>query len=83
MIKAVVMAGGSGTRLWPLSRAGHPKQFLALNGEDTMLQTTMKRLKLLDISSSVTICNEEHRFFVAEQLREIDMLDSIICSITL
>ena len=78
MIKAVVMAGGSGTRLWPVSRAGHPKQFLALNGEDTMLQTTMKRLKELDISSSVTICNEEHRFFVAEQLREINMLGSII-----
>jgi mannose-1-phosphate guanylyltransferase len=78
MIKAVVMAGGSGTRLWPLSRAGHPKQFLALNGEDTMLQATMKRLKGLDISSSVTICNEEHRFFVAEQLREINMLGPII-----
>ena len=78
MIKVVVMAGGSGTRLWPLSRAGHPKQFLALNGEDTMLQATMKRLKGLDISSSVTICNEEHRFFVAEQLREINMLGSII-----
>jgi mannose-1-phosphate guanylyltransferase len=78
MIKAVVMAGGSGTRLWPLSRAGHPKQFLALNGEDTMLQATIKRLKGLDISSSVTICNEEHRFFVAEQLREINMLGTII-----
>jgi mannose-1-phosphate guanylyltransferase len=78
MIKAVVMAGGSGTRLWPLSRAGHPKQFLALNGEGTMLQATMKRLNGLDISSSVTICNEEHRFFVAEQLREINMLGSII-----
>jgi mannose-1-phosphate guanylyltransferase len=78
LIKAVVMAGGSGTRLWPLSRAFQPKQFLALNGEDTMLQATMKRLKRLNISSSVTICNEEHRFFVAEQLREIDMLCSII-----
>ena len=78
MIKAVVMAGGSGTRLWPLSRAGHPKQFLALNGKDTMLQATHKRLKELDISSSVTICNEEHRFFVAEQLREINMLSTII-----
>jgi mannose-1-phosphate guanylyltransferase len=78
MIKAVIMAGGSGARLWPLSRAGHPKQFLALNGKDSMLQATMKRLKKLDMSSSVTICNEEHRFFVAEQLREINMLGSII-----
>ena len=51
---------------------------LAVNGKDTMLQATMKRLKQLDISSSVTICNEEHRFFVAEQLREINMLGSII-----
>jgi mannose-1-phosphate guanylyltransferase len=78
MIKAVVMAGGSGTRLWPLSRAAHPKQFLSLHGEDTMLQATFKRLDGLDIHSSVTICNEEHRFFVAEQLREIDRLGSII-----
>ena len=72
------MAGGSGTRLWPLSRAAHPKQFLALHSEDTMLQATFKRLEGLDIQSSTTICNEEHRFFVAEQLREIDRLGSII-----
>ena len=72
------MAGGSGTRLWPLSRAAHPKQFLALHGDNTMLQATFKRLGGLDIQSSVTICNEEHRFFVAEQLREIDKLGSII-----
>jgi mannose-1-phosphate guanylyltransferase len=78
MLKAVIMAGGSGTRLWPLSRAAHPKQFLALHGDDTMLQATFKRLDGLDIQSSVTICNEEHRFFVAEQLREIDKLGSII-----
>ena len=77
-IKAVIMAGGSGARLWPLSRAAHPKQFLALHGDDTMLQATMKRLHGLNVKSSVTICNEEHRFFVAEQLREIDALDSII-----
>ena len=78
MIKAIIMAGGSGTRLWPLSRSGYPKQFLKLNGDDTMLQSTVKRLHGLEISATVTICNEEHRFFVAEQLREIDGLDSII-----
>ena len=78
MLKAVIMAGGSGTRLWPLSRAAHPKQFLTLHGDDTMLQATFKRLDGLDIQTSVTICNEEHRFFVAEQLREIDKLGSIV-----
>lgn len=78
MIKAVVIAGGVGTRLWPLSRADHPKQFLALYDNETMLQSTFKRLDGLDIQSSITICNEEHRFFVAEQLREIDKLGSII-----
>ena len=78
MIKAVVMAGGSGTRLWPLSRAAHPKQFLELHGEETMLQATFERINGLGVQSSVTICNEEHRFFVAEQLRDIDRLGSII-----
>jgi mannose-1-phosphate guanylyltransferase len=78
MITPVIMAGGSGTRLWPLSRAGHPKQFLALNGDKTMLQQTVERLVDLPVSESVTICNEEHRFFVAEQLREIDALGKII-----
>ncbi len=74
----VIMAGGSGTRLWPLSRATHPKQFLRLHGESTMLQATIKRISELNIQSSITICNEEHRFFVAEQLREIDQLGTII-----
>ena len=72
------MAGGSGTRFWPLSRAAHPKQFLRLHGEGSMLQETVKRLSGLDAQSSITICNEEHRFFVAEQLREVDKLGSII-----
>ena len=78
MITPVIMAGGSGTRLWPLSRAGHPKQFLALNGDKTMLQQTVERLADLSVSESITICNEEHRFFVAEQLREIDALGDIL-----
>ena len=77
-IKAVIMAGGSGSRLWPLSRATHPKQFLALNAEETMLQCTVKRLFSLDISSVTILCNEEHRFFVAEQMRQMDMLSQII-----
>ena len=77
-ICAVIIAGGSGTRLWPLSRASHPKQFLSLHDNSTMLQSTINRLEGLDIDSSVTICNEEHRFFVAEQLREIGKLGSII-----
>jgi len=72
------MAGGSGTRLWPLSRSKHPKQFLTLHGDRTMLQSTMERLAGLNIESSITICNEEHRFLVAEQLREIGCLGSII-----
>ena len=78
VIKAVIMAGGSGTRLWPLSTAAHPKQFLALHDNDTMIQATIKRLSSLDIKSTITICNEDHRFFVAEQLREVDELGSII-----
>lgn len=77
-IVPVVMAGGSGTRLWPLSRSGHPKQFLALDGDKTMLQHTVERLSDLPISKSITICNEEHRFFVAEQLREVNALGDII-----
>jgi mannose-1-phosphate guanylyltransferase len=77
-ICAVVMAGGSGTRLWPVSRAKRPKQFLTLHGEETMLQSTFSRLSKLDIQSSLTICNEDHRFFVAEQLQQIGQKNSII-----
>ena len=75
---AVVIAGGSGTRLWPISRAQRPKQFLRLYGDQTMLQSTFLRLSDLDICSSITICNQEHRFFVAEQLKEINQDSSII-----
>jgi len=72
------MAGRFGTRLWPLSRANHPKQFLALHGDETMLQSTVKRLAALDIESTITVSNEEHRFFVKKQLREMEKLGSII-----
>ena len=77
-ICAVVLAGGSGTRLWPKSRSMRPKQFLKIDGEDTMIQATFKRLDKLKIESSITICNNDHRFFVAEQLNEIDRLGKII-----
>ncbi len=55
MLKAVIMAGGLGARLWLTSRAGHPKQFLALNGDDTMLQATIKRLEDFGVESTMTI----------------------------
>jgi mannose-1-phosphate guanylyltransferase len=71
MILPVIMAGGSGTRLWPLSRKNHPKQFLSLNGELTMLQQTISRLKGLNNSPCMLICNEEHRFIAAEQVRQL------------
>ncbi|WP_428240995.1 mannose-1-phosphate guanylyltransferase/mannose-6-phosphate isomerase [Gynuella sp.] len=78
MILPVIMAGGSGTRLWPLSRQLFPKQFNNLVGEYTMLQETAMRLSGLDVEKPLTICNEEHRFIVAEQLRNIDRLGQII-----
>jgi mannose-1-phosphate guanylyltransferase len=71
----VILSGGSGTRLWPLSRTQYPKQFLKLNSSQTMLQETVTRLGALDFVS--IICNEEHRFLVAEQMREIGQKCSI------
>lgn len=65
----VIMAGGSGTRLWPLSRGSYPKQFLKLVDDTTMLQQTYERAKAFTSESPIVICNEEHRFIAAEQLR--------------
>lgn len=74
MITPVILAGGSGTRLWPLSRKLYPKQFMHLVGDHTLLQNTLLRLTALDgIQPPIILCNEEHRFIVAEQLREIDI----------
>jgi mannose-1-phosphate guanylyltransferase len=70
----IIMAGGSGSRLWPLSREHFPKQFLALYNDRSMLQTTIERLDGLNADNPIVICNESHRFIVAEQLRQIDQL---------
>lgn len=70
MIVPVILSGGAGTRLWPLSREHHPKQLLALVGEQTMLQQTVRRLEgLPELAAPMVICNEQQRFMVAEQLR--------------
>lgn len=68
----VILSGGSGTRLWPLSRGQYPKQFLPLVSGNTMLQETMLRLSgVPDLQPVIGVCNEDHRFMMAEQLREI------------
>src|SRR4051812_3325027 len=67
----VILSGGSGTRLWPLSRAQLPKQFLPLVSKATMLQETWQRLDgLAAVAPPLIVCNEDHRFLAAEQLRE-------------
>jgi len=72
-IYPVILSGGSGTRLWPLSREHYPKQLLALVGEQTMLQQTISRLdNIPDIQAPLVVSNEEHRFLVAEQLRQLN-----------
>lgn len=75
MILPVIMAGGSGSRLWPLSRDLMPKQFLKLDAELTMLQATVMRLQGLNAEAALVICNEDHRFVAAEQLRQIKQLN--------
>jgi len=80
----VILAGGGGTRLWPLSRGYYPKQFLCVNGDDTLLQGTFSRLDgllddSLEVQPALVVCNEEHRFMVGEQARQIDQdLQSIV-----
>jgi mannose-1-phosphate guanylyltransferase/mannose-6-phosphate isomerase len=73
MLTPVILSGGAGTRLWPLSRELYPKQLLALTGERTMLQQTALRLEGLSAAAPVIVCNEAHRFLVAEQLRQLNV----------
>jgi len=75
IIQPVILCGGSGTRLWPLSRSGFPKQFLCLTGDDSLFQQAAKRLSVLgergaEASEPIIICHEDHRFLAQEQLRE-------------
>jgi mannose-1-phosphate guanylyltransferase/mannose-6-phosphate isomerase len=76
LIQPVIMAGGSGTRLWPLSRAGFPKQFLVLSGNESLFQLAARRLAALGsdahpVAAPLVVGNEEHRFLVLDQLREL------------
>jgi mannose-1-phosphate guanylyltransferase len=70
MLLPVIIAGGSGSRLWPLSRSARPKQFLPLYGEISLFQAALQRAALVTNTPATVICNEEHRFLVAEQIRE-------------
>ena len=79
MLVPVILSGGSGTRLWPLSRELYPKQLLPLVGKGTMLQETVARLNGVDdVAAPIIVCNEQHRFLVAEQLREASIESATI-----
>ena len=80
-IYPLILSGGSGTRLWPLSRETYPKQFLDLYGKEgkSLLQQTQERiLDLKDLEKPIIICNNEHRFLVAEQMRKINIIPKAI-----
>lgn len=75
----VILAGGSGTRLWPLSREHHPKQFLGLLGKHSLLQETISRLDgLKSVAPPIFVCNEDHRFLAAHQIRQLGKTPSAI-----
>src|SRR5215216_3830666 len=82
----VILAGGGGTRLWPLSRENYPKQFLSLSSKESLLQRTLMRLDSLNeysrgaltVHDPLVICNEEHRFLVVEQARRIGRLPQCV-----
>jgi len=75
----VILSGGSGTRLWPLSRKQYPKQYLSLASDNTMLQETILRLNGLDnLADPIIVCNADHRFLVAEQCQQINIKNPTI-----
>ena len=79
MIHPVILSGGSGTRLWPMSRTLYPKQLLRLLGSDSLLQQTVRRVGDRDrFARPLLVANEEHRFIIAEQLREIGAAPSAL-----
>jgi mannose-1-phosphate guanylyltransferase/mannose-6-phosphate isomerase len=79
MLQPVILSGGSGTRLWPLSREQYPKQLLPLLGSESLLQATVRRLDgLPGLADPLLICNEDHRFVVAEQVRRLGRTGSIL-----
>ena len=78
MIIPIILSGGAGTRLWPLSWGDHPKQFLSLISDKTMIQETLLRLKGLDITAPIVSCGVDHRFLVAQQLGELGVKPTIL-----
>src|SRR5688500_18731741 len=79
MLHPVVLSGGSGSRLWPLSRQNQPKQFLTLIGDHSLFQETILRANALpDAGAPVTVCAEDHRFMVGEQLQAIGVANGAI-----
>ena len=77
-ITPVLLCGGVGSRLWPVSRQGRPKQYLNLIGETSMLQHTLTRIQSVAQTSPIVVCNEEHRFLVAEQVRQLGLASPTI-----
>ena len=80
-ITPVILSGGKGTRLWPLSRSSYPKQFLNLNfsnGKSLLQRTQIRISNLKNLHDPIFICNEEHRFIVAEQIRELNIKPNAI-----
>ncbi len=78
IVTPIILSGGIGARLWPLSRESYPKQLLPLISGNTMLQETILRLTGMDVKSPIVVCNELHRHLIAQQLSEIGIKNPTI-----